>query len=117
MSLRSAPASRLRPVHVARRYYALRPWQCVHHRDRSELTAYVEASGVWETVAVMQPTSGISAEELAGFIAGLVNDSQKEQNLLQSAMEALEQVVNEGFNFSSEQAAESVLLRMKKRKL
>jgi hypothetical protein len=31
--------------------YSLHPWQCRHYPDRSDITAFVEASSQWETVA------------------------------------------------------------------
>jgi hypothetical protein len=51
----------------ARPLYSLHPWQCQHYPDRSDITAYVEASSQWEVVAVVQPTSGVSAETLASL--------------------------------------------------
>ena len=92
-----------------RSFYGLVPWRCNHHADRSEIVAYVEASGRWETVAVIPPTSGASAEALATFIARVVNATQQNKDLLRNAMEALEAVVNDGLNFTTEQAAEHVI--------
>jgi hypothetical protein len=103
-------------VRKSRNYFGLHPWQCRHHADRSEIVAYVEASGAWETVAVIPATSGAHAEELATFIASLVNDNQQNQTLLQAAIHALELVIeDDGLTFSSEQAVDSVIERLKKR--
>ena len=63
-----------------RSFYGLVPWRCNHHADRSEIVAYVEASGRWETVAVIPPTSGASAEALATFIARVVNATQQNKS-------------------------------------
>jgi hypothetical protein len=96
-----------------RRFYSLHPWRCDHHADRSEITAYVEASGQWETVAVVPPTSGASAEAVASFIARLVNAAQQNRDLLRDAMAALEAVINDGLNFTTEQTAEHVVNSIK----
>jgi hypothetical protein len=99
---------------TARRWlYPLQPWQCRHHANRSEIAAYVEASGAWETVAVIPATSGASAEAMAAFITGLVNAAQQNKDLLRDAMEALESVINDGLDFSTEQAAEHVIKDIK----
>jgi hypothetical protein len=95
--------------------YSAHPWKCRYHKDRSEILAYVEASGAWETVADIRPTAGASAETMALFICDIINDNQKSKTLLQEAMEALELCLEEeGLTFSSEQAADSVVTRIKK---
>jgi hypothetical protein len=96
-----------------RSFYSLHPWRCDHHPDHSEITAYVEASGQWETVAVVPPTSGASAEAVASFIVRLVNTSQKNRDILRDAMAALEAVMNDGLNFTTEQTAEHVIISIK----
>jgi hypothetical protein len=97
----------------ARCFYSLHPWRCDHHADRSEITAYVEASGHWETVAVVPPTSGASAEAVAAFIVRLINAAQQNRDILRDAMEALEAVMNDGLNFTTEQTAEHVIISIK----
>jgi hypothetical protein len=97
-----------------RSFYWLASWRCNHHADRSEIMAYVEASGTWETVAVIPPTSGASAEALAAFIARAVNTTQQNKDLLRDAMDALEAVVSDGLNFTTEQAAEHVIANFKR---
>lgn len=92
-------------------FYAAQPWVCVHHPHRSDLNAYVEASGKWETVAVIQPTSGASAEMLADFIIGQINNINQNKDLCSDALEALESILQDGINFSTEQAADLVLKR------
>jgi hypothetical protein len=66
------------------------------------------------TVAVVSPTSGASAEALAAFIASIVNAAQQNEDLLRDAMEALEAVVNDGLNFTTEQAAEHVIANIRR---
>ena len=93
--------------------YETHPWRCDHHADRSEITAYVEASGRWETVLTVRPTSEASAEAIASFIIQLVNGHQQNNDLLRDAMAALEAVVNDGLNFTTEQTAEHVITHIK----
>jgi predicted transcriptional regulator len=95
-------------------FYSLHPWRCQHHGERSEIAAYVEASGTWETVAIIPQTSGATSEALAEFIARAVNQSQQCENLHQAAIRALESVIEEGLTFTSEQEAERVIERLRK---
>ena len=95
-------------------FYSAQPWQCHNSKDHSEITAYVEASGIWEVVAIIRQTAGASAAAMAEFITRLVNDNQKNKDLLREAMEALELCLEEeGLTFSSEQAADRVITRIK----
>ena len=96
-------------------FYSAQPWQCHNSKDHSEITAYVEASGTWQVVAIIQPTAGASTGAIAQFICGLVNDYQKNKDLLREAMKALESVLNEGLNYSTEQDADEVVDSIKKR--
>lgn len=95
-------------------YYAAQPWECHHMEDVSVITAYVEASSNWEPIATIHPTSGHSAETIATFICGLINDHQKNKPLLQEAMEALQLCLEEDrLTFSSEQAADRVVTQIR----
>ena len=105
------------PPQEPKRFYSAQPWQCRNQKDHSEIIAYVEASGTWEIVAIINTTSGISSDVMAQFICGLVNDYQKNKDLLRQAMEALEAVVEEGLNYSTEQAADQVVAEIKERVL
>ena len=98
-----------------RQFYASHPWRCEPRGGDCALLAFVEASGDWETVALVKKTSAASAEAVAGYIAGLVNDLYKERPLLDAARSALEAVLEEGLNYSTEQDADIVLRRMKER--
>jgi hypothetical protein len=96
-----------------RQFYRVEPWSCRPCKnDRWEICAYVEASGRLEVVAEVLPTSGYTAETLAGFIVGLVNDSQ---NIMVDALTALEVFLQEGLTFASEQAGDVVASRIRKR--
>ena len=76
------------PTKQPRRFYAAHPWQCQHHPDRSEIKAYIEASGEWETILTVHATSGASAEELATYVASIVNEHQGKADLLDEAAAA-----------------------------
>ena len=95
------------------RIYSLHPWRCTHHSNHSEIVAYVEASGQWETVLTVNPTSETSAKTMANFIMHLVNSYRQNDALLRDAMAALEAVVNDGLNFTTEQTAEHVITHIK----
>jgi hypothetical protein len=100
----------------SRLFYAAHPWECRHHEDRSEITAYVEASGEWETILTVQPTSGASAEVVAAYVAAIISEHQGKADLLQEAMTALELCLEEDhLTFTSEQAADRVITRIKAR--
>lgn len=99
-----------------RSFYSLHPWQCAHHPDCSEIAAYVEASGEWETILTVHPTSGASAETLATYVAVIINEHQGKADLLHEAMTALELCLEEDrLTFTSEQAADRVVTRIKAR--
>jgi hypothetical protein len=104
------------PTKQPRRFYAAHPWQCKHNEDRSDITAYVEASGEWETILTVHPTSGASAEALATYVAAIMNEHQGTAGLLQEAMTALELCLEEDqLTFTSEQTADRVVTRIKAR--
>ena len=99
-----------------RQFYAAHPWQCQHHQDHSEITAYVEASGEWEAILTVHPASGASAEALAMYVATIMNEHQGKADLLHEAMTALELCLEEDkLTFASEQAADRVITRIKAR--
>jgi hypothetical protein len=97
-------------------HYRSRPWRCIQSGDECALSAFVEASGEWETVAIVQPTSGADAKSLANFILRVVNDWNEHDDLFQAASEALEAVLQEGLTFSTEQEVESMVERLKRLK-
>lgn len=98
-----------------KKIYSLHPWECRHHQYHSEITAYVEASGEWEVVSIIRSSSGASAETMATFICDIINDAQKNQGVLQEAMEALQTCLEEdGLTFSSEQTVDRIMARIKK---
>jgi hemerythrin-like domain-containing protein len=112
----SKPAKQSKRDAKTRSFYALHPWECHHLKDHSVIVAYVEASGNWENIATIHATSGNGAETIAQFICGLVNEHQKNRSLLQEAMEALQLCLEDDhLTFSSEQAADHAVTRIKAR--
>ena len=101
------------PPAQPRAFYNHQAWRCSPHTDGCEILAYVEASGNWETVIDVRPTSGASPEALAAYVTATINQYQNEQNLLHQAMKALEQCLEDGITFSSEQEADHVIARIK----
>jgi hypothetical protein len=104
-----------KPAPHQRCFYALHPWRIEGKGESCDLIAYVEASGDWETVATIPATSGASADDIASFIAGLVNDNRENAEVLDEAFAALGAVLQEGLTFTTEQEAEHVLKRLKRR--
>jgi hypothetical protein len=99
-----------------RQFYAAHPWQLRHKKTRTDVEAYVEASGKWETVLTVYPTSGASAETLVNYVASILNEHQSKVDLLHEAMMALEQCLEgEHLTFTSEQAADRAITRIKAR--
>lgn len=81
---------------------------------RSEISAYVDATGKWETIAIIPPTSDHTAEAISTFIAHSINDIHEHGELLVSAMNALDDILREGLTFSTEQTADRIVDRIKK---
>jgi hypothetical protein len=102
------------PRPALKKYYAIHPWRCEHKPEHSDIMAYAESSGTWEIIARVRVTSGHSAETLATFITNLVNDYQENESLLGGAVKALESILNEGWNFSTETETDDLLKRIKK---
>jgi pyridoxal/pyridoxine/pyridoxamine kinase len=98
----------------ARPFYSVHPWESRHHSDHSEIVAYVEASGAWETVLDVRQTSGASHDAMAASILALIHEHHEKRNALRDAIEALELVLKDGMTFSSEQAAERAVDSIKK---
>jgi hypothetical protein len=89
------------------------PWKSRPQSDHSEILAYSEAGGAWETVLDVRQTSGACHERMAASILALIHEHQEKQNALHCAMEALELVMADGLTYSSEQLAERALSRIK----
>jgi hypothetical protein len=96
----------------AREFYSLQPCKYRVAKGHAEILAYVEGSD-WEKALTVHPTSGASAESLAAYVTAVINEHQGKSDLLHDAMRALESVMEEGLNFSTEQDADHVIARIK----
>jgi hypothetical protein len=115
MTKASKQSKKAKPDNKSKRFYFIHPWQSQHHAECSEITAYTE-KGSWEKVLTVHPTSDATAENMAIFVLDLINDNQRNRNLLFEAMHALEAVLEDGgLNYTNEQDAGSVINRIKKR--
>jgi hypothetical protein len=97
-----------------RQFYSLHPWQYRVTDNGAEILAYVEGHD-WETVLIVNPTSGASAEVLAAYVTDIINQHRPKHHLLHEAMSALELCLEEDtMTYTSEQTAEHVITRIKK---
>lgn len=94
-------------------FYSFHPWQCSHKCEHSEISAYVEVSGAWETVATIHPTTGANAKVVATFFTDLINDKLRNGDVLQAALSILEEIVQDGLTYSTEHEADHVIERLK----
>jgi hypothetical protein len=49
------------------------PWSCTNFGSESEIEAYVEVTGSWETIANVHSVGDLDAEDIADFIIQSVN--------------------------------------------
>jgi hypothetical protein len=96
-------------------FYTTTDWRCEPRGSDCVLLAFAEARGKWETVALVKKTSGASAKALADYIAGVLNGLHSDRQLLKVAQDALEAILEEGLNYSTEQDADIVIRRLKNR--
>jgi hypothetical protein len=90
-----------------------RRWTYESVGERSEIRAFVEGSKKWELVACVYSTSDAKAEDLARLITTQINDGRQNNDLLREAVRTLEAIMDEGFCYSTELDADSVLRRIK----
>lgn len=93
----------------------LLPWSCKHQADHSEIEAYVAARGEWETIAVIREAAGVDAEVLSGFIVRVVNNYERNRDLIVQMALALELCITcDGkLTWEAEHEAQVVLNRFK----
>lgn len=96
--------------------FTFEPWSCIHQSGKSQIEAYVAASGRREVIAETLPTPGSSAEAVAEFIVRAINDIDKREHLINEMEAALEICLEcEGLNWSAEHDAEVALRHAKSR--
>src|SRR5271168_2649686 len=87
----------------ANKLFTLAPWSCRHYTDHSEIEAYVSAAGDWQTIVDVRLTAGSTAEEMANFIAHVVNDYDRLMDLMDDMISALEAcMASKGLDWSAE---------------
>lgn len=93
--------------------YSTKPWRCEARDGQWEILAYAATSDHWETIAILPSTSGARAKRIANFIVTLINEGMTNKNALREASSALEAILTEGLNFSTEQDADRTIRRIK----
>ena len=94
--------------------FAVAPWSTKHEATRSTIEAYVEITGDWETVAEVNDDAGIDAEATANFIARVVNEHEKQKELISQMVAALELCLEcKGMTWEAEHDASIALQRAK----
>jgi hypothetical protein len=66
--------------------YGLHPWKSKVCGDRTEIEAYVIASGRWETILIATQAPGYGHEALAQFIVTAVNELLTGERLMLTAL-------------------------------
>ena len=95
-----------------KRLHDLHPWSVQHYGGYSEIRAYIEITGQWEVII---ETKSINHIAIADFIIFVVNAHNRDPNLVEEMAHALELCVESNdLNWESEQAADSVLRRIKR---
>jgi hypothetical protein len=90
----------------------IQPWSCIHQDSKSQIEAYVMATGNREILAEVFPSPGHSAESIAEFIVHAVNEFEKRERLIDSMQAALEICLEcKGLAWEAEHDVEIVLRR------
>ena len=107
-----APAAVETTSFKQKRLHDLHPWSVEHHVGYSEIRAYLEITGQWEVVVEAKSINHIV---VANFIISVVNVHNRDPNLVEEMAHALELCLESNdLNWESEQAADSVLRRIKR---
>lgn len=96
-----------------RLYHRLHPWRCEQRGGQCVVSGCVEATGVWQTVAVISGT----ADTFSGIVqlVELVNGRRDNAGLQRLAFEALKAVEQEGLTYATEMELEHAIERLEKR--
>jgi hypothetical protein len=91
----------------------IQPWSCVHQEGKSQIQAYVMATGQHEVLAEIASVPGYTAEAMAEFIVNAVNNFDKRERLIEEMKSALETCLESGgLNWAAEHDADVVLRRV-----
>jgi hypothetical protein len=94
--------------------HTIAPWSCRHDRAKSEIEAYVEASGQREIIATLEQAGAFDAEQVAEFIIRAVNDFEKTHSLLEQMTQALENCLACDLTWEVENEADILVRRGRK---
>ena len=73
------PVKKSKTANVEHSLLASLPWSCTHFGGQSEIEAYIDATGKWETIATVNMINDIDAEDVASFIVQHINRMNKEE--------------------------------------
>ena len=94
--------------------FAIHPWSCRPIVGGTEIEAYVEAAGDWQTVAEIKQNAFIDTEQTAHFIAKAVNDYERNRQLIIDMVAALELCMKcPGLTWEAEHEAQILIARAK----
>jgi hypothetical protein len=88
-------------------YHGWHPWRVEKRTNGCTVAAYVEATGLWQTIAIIDGTSGVNRD--IKRLVKLVNDRKDDEAALRAAFEVLKEIEEVGFDFSTEQELERVI--------
>jgi len=94
--------------------HTIAPWSCRHDSAKSEIEAYVEASGRREIIATLEQAGAFDAEQVAEFIIRAVNDFEKTHRLLEQMTQALENCLACDLTWEAENEADILVRRGRK---
>ncbi|MFA5957777.1 hypothetical protein [Hyphomicrobium sp.] len=90
-------------------------WTVVHNRDRSEVMHQATGDREKRVVLTIWNYADSPAPALANFMLTCLNSIGQNQEVLEDASTLLENLLTDGFDFSTEQAAEHLFNRINKR--
>jgi hypothetical protein len=100
---------------ISKRFYMSQPWRAQHHSDHSELRAYSEAKGDFETVLTVHGTSGYSAEAMAEAILSIINETILGEHLMLNAMKTMQDfLIETDFSPKVEKPVVDLIARIKR---
>jgi hypothetical protein len=94
-------------------YYGWCRWRCERRDGECVVSGYVEATELWQTIAVISGSAS-TFDEIVRLVE-LVNGRQDDADLLRLAFESLKAIEEEGYTYATEMELENVIERLEKR--
>lgn len=92
------------------------PLSCIHRADKSQIEAYITASGEREIIGEIFSVTGIKAKAIAEFIITAINNIDKREHLIDEMEAALDICLAcEGLDWAAEHDAEIALRHSRQR--